>query len=260
MSVKRARARRHCTQRHYIEFYDPDGSRYGLPTYPYRWAPKGLLTRRQLRANGLRPGGPAHRRSDHLETQRQAPRRLPVPRRSRQAQAASHTSATHSHQRHCAPAAPAPHAATKKTTTSLSHSANVTTARPGGAMKTTVQTASSVNSALTANRRRTSWRTISSQPSSAASCAAYSRRVASGDIEAITEIAAIAAEMATAIRDAITGLRALRLPLGRHRRTDGISRQGPAALGSPPATVTETAAAPSSCAPAPGRPINSLHD
>jgi hypothetical protein len=41
----------------YIEFYDPDGTRYGLPTYPYRWAPKGLLTRRQLTANGLRPGG-----------------------------------------------------------------------------------------------------------------------------------------------------------------------------------------------------------
>jgi rubredoxin len=41
----------------YIEFYDPDGGRYGLPTYPYRWAPKGLLTRRQLTANGLRPGG-----------------------------------------------------------------------------------------------------------------------------------------------------------------------------------------------------------
>jgi rubredoxin len=40
-----------------IKFYDPDGTRYGLPTYPYRWAPKGLLTRRQLTANGLRPGG-----------------------------------------------------------------------------------------------------------------------------------------------------------------------------------------------------------
>ena len=41
----------------YIEFYDPDGNKYGMPTYPYRWAPKGLLTRRQLRANGLCPGG-----------------------------------------------------------------------------------------------------------------------------------------------------------------------------------------------------------
>ncbi len=41
----------------YIEFYDPDGARYGLPTYPYHCAPDGLLTRRQLRAKGLRPAG-----------------------------------------------------------------------------------------------------------------------------------------------------------------------------------------------------------
>jgi len=41
----------------YVEFYDPDGTRHGIPTYPYRWAPKGLLTIRQLRARGLRPGG-----------------------------------------------------------------------------------------------------------------------------------------------------------------------------------------------------------
>jgi hypothetical protein len=41
----------------YVEFYDPGGQRYGLPTYPYRWAPKIYATRRQLRAQGLRPGG-----------------------------------------------------------------------------------------------------------------------------------------------------------------------------------------------------------
>jgi hypothetical protein len=41
----------------YVQFYDPDGSRYGIPTYPWRWAPKGLATLRQLRARGLRPGG-----------------------------------------------------------------------------------------------------------------------------------------------------------------------------------------------------------
>ena len=41
----------------YVQFYDPDGHRYGIPTYPYHWAPKGLLTLRQLRAQGLRPGG-----------------------------------------------------------------------------------------------------------------------------------------------------------------------------------------------------------
>jgi rubredoxin len=39
------------------DFYDPDGEQYGLPTYPYHWAPKGLYTVRQLRAKGLRPGG-----------------------------------------------------------------------------------------------------------------------------------------------------------------------------------------------------------
>jgi rubredoxin len=38
-------------------YYDPEGQRYGLPTYPYHWAPAGLLTIRQLRAKGLRPGG-----------------------------------------------------------------------------------------------------------------------------------------------------------------------------------------------------------
>lgn len=39
------------------QFYDPDGARFGIPTFPYRLAPEGLLTRRQLRAQGLRPGG-----------------------------------------------------------------------------------------------------------------------------------------------------------------------------------------------------------
>jgi len=38
-------------------FYDPTGARYGVPTYPWRLAPDGLVTRRQLRARGLRPGG-----------------------------------------------------------------------------------------------------------------------------------------------------------------------------------------------------------
>lgn len=37
--------------------YDPTGAQFGLPTYPWRYAPDGLATRRQLRARGLRPGG-----------------------------------------------------------------------------------------------------------------------------------------------------------------------------------------------------------
>lgn len=40
------------------EFWDPTGADHGgLPTYWWRGAPDGLATRRQLRADGLRPGG-----------------------------------------------------------------------------------------------------------------------------------------------------------------------------------------------------------
>lgn len=41
----------------YSRCYDPTGARYGIPTYPWRMAPDGYATRRQLRARGLRPGG-----------------------------------------------------------------------------------------------------------------------------------------------------------------------------------------------------------
>jgi hypothetical protein len=41
----------------FVTFYDPTGTRFGLPTYPYHFAPDGLATTRQLRAAGLRPGG-----------------------------------------------------------------------------------------------------------------------------------------------------------------------------------------------------------
>ncbi|PSM43684.1 hypothetical protein C6Y14_08615 [Streptomyces dioscori] len=37
--------------------YDPNGARHGIPTFPWRYAPDGYATRRQLRARGLRPGG-----------------------------------------------------------------------------------------------------------------------------------------------------------------------------------------------------------
>ncbi|MEU4999405.1 RRQRL motif-containing zinc-binding protein [Streptomyces sp. NPDC021622] len=38
-------------------YFDPDGEKYGIPTYPLHCAPDGLATRKQLRARGLRPGG-----------------------------------------------------------------------------------------------------------------------------------------------------------------------------------------------------------
>ncbi|MCC3770528.1 RRQRL motif-containing zinc-binding protein [Streptomyces sp. UNOC14_S4] len=37
--------------------FDPTGERFGLPTYPWKLAPEGLATRRQLWARDLRPGG-----------------------------------------------------------------------------------------------------------------------------------------------------------------------------------------------------------
>ncbi|MDH6434754.1 hypothetical protein M2158_003231 [Streptomyces sp. SAI-144] len=40
-----------------VRFWDPDGIKFGIPTYPWRLAPDGLATRRQLRKQGLRPGG-----------------------------------------------------------------------------------------------------------------------------------------------------------------------------------------------------------
>ena len=37
-------------------FYDPDGDRYGIPTFWWQGAPAGYATRRQLRQQGLCPG------------------------------------------------------------------------------------------------------------------------------------------------------------------------------------------------------------
>ncbi|MFJ5775749.1 RRQRL motif-containing zinc-binding protein [Streptomyces sp. NPDC093094] len=41
----------------YGKCFDPSGARFAIPTYPWRFAPNGYATRRQLRAAGLRPGG-----------------------------------------------------------------------------------------------------------------------------------------------------------------------------------------------------------
>lgn len=39
------------------KFWDPEGTRYGIPTFWWQGAPAGYATARQLRARGLRPGG-----------------------------------------------------------------------------------------------------------------------------------------------------------------------------------------------------------
>jgi hypothetical protein len=88
------------------------------------------------------------------------------------------------------------------------------------------QIASTVNRPLTAKRR---WRVVENDEYAAFArrvLRAYSRRVASGDIEAIAEMAALAAEIDTAIRDAITGLRARGYSWADIAKRLGITRQG----------------------------------
>jgi hypothetical protein len=88
------------------------------------------------------------------------------------------------------------------------------------------QNSSGVNGSLTAKRR---WRVVENDEYAAfvrRVLAAYSRRVASGDIDAITGMAAIAAEMDTAIRDAITCLRARGYSWADIAARLGITRQG----------------------------------
>jgi hypothetical protein len=38
-------------------YWDPEGARYGIPTFWWQGAPEGYATRRQLRDRGLRPAG-----------------------------------------------------------------------------------------------------------------------------------------------------------------------------------------------------------
>jgi hypothetical protein len=40
-----------------MPFLDPQGKKFGTPTFPWGLAPRGLATYRQLQRAGLRPGG-----------------------------------------------------------------------------------------------------------------------------------------------------------------------------------------------------------
>ncbi|MEU4576038.1 RRQRL motif-containing zinc-binding protein [Nonomuraea sp. NPDC023979] len=40
-----------------MPYYDPEGKKWGFPTYPWEMAPEGMATYRQLRKLGLRPNG-----------------------------------------------------------------------------------------------------------------------------------------------------------------------------------------------------------
>ena len=71
---------------------------------------------------------------------------------------------------------------------------------------------------------------------------AYSRRVASGDVEAITVMVALAADLEEATRQAITGLRGFGYSWADIAMRLGITRQGAQQRwgDTTPATVTDT--------------------
>ena len=184
--------------------------RHGIPTYPYHWAPSGLLTIRQLRAKGLRPGGQdvvaqilwrhrKHRRVAYLYREdlalpkRQAtPAQLAAIDRALQARRTCPT---------CGTREDLLHPALKRRMQRLRSEVGPMTA----ALR---HLPSAVNRSLTPKRPR---RVVENDEYAAflrRVIRAYSRRVAVGDIEALTDMAAIADEIDTAMRDAITGLRA----------------------------------------------------
>jgi len=74
---------------------------------------------------------------------------------------------------------------------------------------------------------------------------AYSRRVASGDIEAITTMATLADDLEDATRNAITGLRAFGYSWADIALRLGITRQGAQQRwADTPSTVTDTSSTP----------------
>jgi hypothetical protein len=88
------------------------------------------------------------------------------------------------------------------------------------------ETVPDVNGTLTSKRRRAVIENDEYAAFVRRVLAAYSRRVAAGDIEAITEMAAIAREMDTALRDAIAGLRTCGYSWADIAARLGITRQG----------------------------------
>ena len=181
-----------------------------MPTYPFHWAPTGLLTIRQLRAKGLRPGGQQivaqilwrhrkYRRVAYLYREDLAlPKRQATP-----AQLAAIDRALRA-RRIC------PTCGREKTyyIPRSKGECNDCAARWDPMTAALRHLPPGVNRSLTPKRPR---RVVENDEYAAfvrRVLRAYSRRVAVGDIEALTGMATIAGEIDTAMREAITGLRA----------------------------------------------------
>ena len=75
----------------WAHYYDPTGERFGIPTFPFHYAPDGYLTRRQLRDKDLSPGGQEvqaqilwrHRKQERVaylyDKEQAKPKRTPTP-------------------------------------------------------------------------------------------------------------------------------------------------------------------------------------
>ena len=194
----------------WIDFYDPDGGKYGLPTYPYHCAPDGLLTIRQLRDKGLRPGGQPvaaqilWRRRKRLITAYLYRIDLAKPK------ATGHPRPTGGHRQ--SPGRP-PHLPHLRHRKGLLHPAlnrrMQRLHRPEAPMMAPpTDRRSGVNRSLTPKRRKRVTENDEYAAFLTRALRAYSRRIASGDIDALTAMATLAADLDHAMTEAITELRA----------------------------------------------------
>ena len=179
-------------QNMFIEFYDPDGQRYGLPTYPWRLGPRWPADHPPAARQRPAPWRPGHRRADPLAPPQAAPRRLPLPRRARSkpkrqatsAQLAAIAKALQA-RRTC------PTCGNEKPYCIPRSQRRMQRLRPGVGPMTALprERPFPVNKSLTPNQRR---RVVENDEYAAflrRVIRAYSRRVAAGDIEAIADMA-----------------------------------------------------------------------
>ena len=190
----------------YVQFYDPDGRRYGIPTYPYHWAPRHLYTARQLRARGLRPGGQSPtaqilwRRGLRVAYLYRAD--LALPKRSATAAQLAALGKAMAARRTCpACRAEKPYCIPRSAGLCNDCADGVTDDTPACPGRCPVK------KPLTSKRR---YRVVENDEYAAflrRVIRAYSRRVAAGDIEAITTMNVLADHLEDATRQAITALR-----------------------------------------------------
>jgi hypothetical protein len=86
-------------------------------------------------------------------------------------------------------------------------------------------TPTTVNSRLTANRRRDVVENDAYAAFTRRVIAAYARRVATGDVEALTDLVSLSHQLDTAILQAVTGLRACGYSWTEIATRLGITRQ-----------------------------------